>query len=111
MGQCFAIVAGSGLPEWYGGPRPLPVGRGRYRSAGEDMQGDHHPDTLRELAAECVALAERTIDPDIHVELLIIAPKWIAMANDRDAVTQLSYKMKLGAKVGRVSKMADCWIS
>ena len=43
------------------------------------MQGDRHPDALRELAAECVALAERTIDPDIRVELLIIAQKWIAM--------------------------------
>jgi hypothetical protein len=47
------------------------------------MQGDRHADTLRELAAECVALAEYTIDPDIRVELLMIAQKWIAMANDR----------------------------
>ena len=51
------------------------------------MQGDRHPDALRELAAECVALAERTIDPDIRVELLIIAQKWIAMANSRVALS------------------------
>ena len=62
------------------------------------MQGDRHPDALRELAAECVALAERTIDPDIRVELLIIAQKWIAMAHDRDAVTQLSDEISLAPK-------------
>ena len=43
------------------------------------MPGDHHSDALRELASECVALAERTIDPDIRVELLMIAQKWITM--------------------------------
>ena len=62
------------------------------------MQGDRHPDALRELAAECVALAERTIDPDIRVELLIIAQKWIAMANGRVAVTELSDEIPLAPK-------------
>jgi hypothetical protein len=62
------------------------------------MQGDRHPDTLRELAAECVALAERTIDPDIRVELLIIAQKWIAMANGRIAVTEPSDETPLAPK-------------
>jgi hypothetical protein len=62
------------------------------------MQGDRHPDTLRELAVECVALAERTIDPDIRVELLIIAQKWIAMANSRVAVTELSDEIPLAPK-------------
>ena len=71
---------------------------GRHRSAEEDMQGDRHPDALRELAAECVALAERTIDPDIRVELLIIAQKWIAMANGRVAVTELSDEIPLAPK-------------
>ena len=71
------------------------------------MQGDRHPDTLRELAAECVALAERTTDPDIRVELLMIAQKWITMANGRVAVTEPIGRDTLGAKVGR----ADCWIS
>ena len=52
------------------------------------MPDDHHADTLRELAAECVALAERTADPNIRVELLLIAQKWIAMANGRLAVTE-----------------------
>jgi hypothetical protein len=62
------------------------------------MRGDRHADTLRELAAECVALAEYTIDPDIRVELLIIAQKWIAMANDRCAVIQPSDEMSLVPK-------------
>jgi hypothetical protein len=62
------------------------------------MPGDHHCDTLRELAAECVALAERTIDPDIRVELLIIAQKWIVMANGRLAVTELSDETSLVPK-------------
>jgi hypothetical protein len=97
-GSVFAIVAGSGLPEWHGGPRPLPADRGRYRFAGEDMPGDRHPDLLRELAAECVALAERTVDPDYRVELLMIAQKWVAMANDREAVAQLSDAISLAPK-------------
>jgi hypothetical protein len=54
------------------------------------MPGDRHPDTLRELAVECVALAERTVDPDFRVELLIIAQKWVAMANAREPAAQLS---------------------
>ena len=45
---------------------------------------------MRELAAERVALAERTIDPDIRAELLMIAQKWITMANGRLAVTERS---------------------
>jgi hypothetical protein len=53
---------------------------------GGKMPGDH-PDALRELATECVALAERTADSNIRVELLLIAQKWIAMANYRPAVT------------------------
>jgi hypothetical protein len=62
------------------------------------MQGDRRPDTLRELAAECVALAERTIDPDIRVELLMIAQKWITMANGRIAVTEPSDETPLAPK-------------
>jgi hypothetical protein len=62
------------------------------------MQGDRHTDMLGGLAAECVALAERTIDPDFRVELLIIAQKWITMANVRDAVTQLSDETSLAPK-------------
>ena len=62
------------------------------------MQGDRRPGALRELAAECVALAERTIDPDIRVELLIIAQKWIAMANSRVAVTELLDEIPLAPK-------------
>jgi hypothetical protein len=50
------------------------------------------------LAAECVALAERTTDPDIRVELLMIAQKWIAMANGRVAVTELSDEVPLAPK-------------
>ena len=96
-GQSFAIVSGSGPPEWYGGPRSLPVDWGRQRSAGEDMQDDH-PDALRELAAECVALAERTHDPVARVELLIIAQKWITMANTRVAVDHLSDQIRLAPK-------------
>jgi hypothetical protein len=45
------------------------------------MEGDRRSATLRELAAECVALAERTIDPDARTALLVIAQKWIAIAN------------------------------
>jgi hypothetical protein len=62
------------------------------------MQGDRHPDALRELAAECVALGERTTDPDIRVELLIIARKWIAMANARAALTEPSDEIPLAPK-------------
>ena len=79
-------------------PGPLPADRGRYCFAGEDMPGDRHPDLLRELAAECVALAERTVDPDYRVELLMIAQKWVAMANDREAVAQLSDAISLAPK-------------
>jgi hypothetical protein len=46
------------------------------------MQGNRRSAALRKLAAECVALAERTIDPDTRVGLLMIAQKWIVMAND-----------------------------
>ena len=59
---------------------------------------DDHPDALRELAAECVALAERTTDPDTRVELLIIAQKWIAMANARVAITERSDEVPLAPK-------------
>jgi hypothetical protein len=45
------------------------------------MEGDRRSATLRELATECVALAERTIDPDARIALLVIAQKWTAMAN------------------------------
>jgi hypothetical protein len=45
-----------------------------------------------------VALAERTTDPDIRVELLMIAQKWIAMANSRVAVTELSDEVPLAPK-------------
>jgi hypothetical protein len=69
-----------------------------HRFVGEGMQGDRHPDTLRELAAECVALAERTTDPDIRVELLMIAQKWITMANGRVAVTEPSDQVPLAPK-------------
>ena len=62
------------------------------------MQGDRHPDALRELAAECVALAERTTDPDARFELLIIAQKWIAMANARAALTEPSDEIPLAPK-------------
>ena len=68
------------------------------------MPGGRHPDLLRELAAECVALAERTVDPDYRVELLMIAQKWVAKANDREAVAPAVGCDKLGAKVGRVRK-------
>jgi hypothetical protein len=66
--------------------------------AGENMPGDHHSDALRELASECVALAERTIDPDIRVELLMIAQKWITMANGRVAANQLLDEIPLAPK-------------
>ena len=62
------------------------------------MPGGRHPDLLRELAAECVALAERIVDPDYRVELLMIAQKWVAMANDREAVAQLSDAISLAPK-------------
>ena len=62
------------------------------------MPGDRHPDLLRELAAECVALAERIVDPDYRVELLMIAQKWVAMANDREALAQLSDAISLAPK-------------
>jgi hypothetical protein len=98
VGAVFCHCSGEWPPRVVRWPRPLPVDRGRYRSAGEDMPGDRRPDTLRELAAECVALAERTIDPDFRIELLIIAQKWIAMANDRGATTQLSDEISLAPK-------------
>jgi hypothetical protein len=53
--------------------------------AGEDMAGDSPSDTFRKFAVECVALAERTTDPDARAELLIIAQKWVAMANGHEA--------------------------
>jgi hypothetical protein len=59
---------------------------------------DDHPDALRELAAECVALAERTTDPVARVELLIIAQKWITMANARVAITERSDEVPLAPK-------------
>jgi hypothetical protein len=62
------------------------------------MQGDRHPDALRELAADCVALAERTTEPAARAELLIIAQKWIAMANDRAAVDPPSDEIPLAPK-------------
>ena len=37
---------------------------------------DDHPDALRELAAECVALAERTTDPEARVSKM--ADCWIS---------------------------------
>ena len=67
--------------------RPLPVD-GAAAVLGGKMPGDHYSDALRELATECVALAKRTTDPNIRVELLLIAQKWIAMANGRLAVTE-----------------------
>ena len=79
-------------------PRPLSADWGFHRSAGEDTQDDRHPDAFGVLAAECVALAERSIDPDIRVELLIIAQKWITMANGRVAVTELSDEVPLAPK-------------
>ena len=79
-------------------PRPLPADWGFHRSAGEDTQDDRHPDAFRVLAAECVALAEHSTDPDIRVELLMIAQKWITMANGRVAVTELSDEIPLAPK-------------
>ena len=77
-------VSGSGLPEGTVAPS---AGWGRRR-IGRENPGDHYSDALRELATECVALAKRTTDPNIRVELLLIAQKWIAMANGRLAVTE-----------------------
>jgi hypothetical protein len=65
---------------------------------GGKMPDDHHPDALRELATECVALAERTADPNIRVELLLIAQKWITIANGRLAITELSDETSLVPK-------------
>ena len=77
--------------------RPLPVD-GAAAVLGGKMPGDHHPDALRELATECVALAERTADPNIRVELLLIAQKWIAIANGRLPITELSDETSLVPK-------------
>ena len=62
------------------------------------MSGDHSSDPLRKLAAECVALAERTNDPNTRAELLMIAQKWITMANGRHAVTEPSDETPLAPK-------------
>jgi hypothetical protein len=78
--------------------RPLPVDGAAGIWGGKNMPGAHRSDTLSELAAECVTLAERTIDPDIRVELLLIAQKWIAMANGRLAITELSDETSLVPK-------------
>jgi hypothetical protein len=52
------------------------------------MQGERPSSAprLRELAAECVALAERTIDLNARAALLMIAQKWMEMANGRVAM-------------------------
>jgi hypothetical protein len=60
------------------------------------MQGDL--DALREAAGECVALAERTAKSDARVALLIIAQKWIAMANELGAADRPSDEIPLAPK-------------
>jgi hypothetical protein len=62
------------------------------------MSADHRSNPLRELAAECVALAERTNDLGLRVELLMIAQKWVTMANGRVAVTEPSDETPLAPK-------------
>ena len=78
---------------------------GRHRSAGEHMQGDRHPDALRELAAECVALAERTIYfvPALvaiyrHHRNRVAISVTNSPANGRVAVTELSDEIPLAPK-------------
>ncbi len=39
-------------------------------------------DEFRQAAAECVALAKATIDPGTRVSLLMMAQKWLDIAND-----------------------------
>jgi hypothetical protein len=65
---------------------------------GEHMSGDHRSNPLRKLAAECVALAKRSNDPAVRVELLMIAQKWVTMANGRLAVTEPSDETTLAPK-------------
>ena len=62
------------------------------------MSADHRSNPLRELAAECVTLAERTNDLALRVELLMIAQKWVTMANGRVAVTEPSDETPLAPK-------------
>jgi hypothetical protein len=57
----FETHVGEWPSRWYGGSVHS-RGWGRHRIVGEDMSGDHSTDPLRELAAEWVALAERTND-------------------------------------------------
>jgi len=39
-------------------------------------------DEFRQAAVECVALAKATIDPGTRVSLLMMAQKWLDIAND-----------------------------
>ena len=72
--------------------------RERHHIVGEHMSAHHRSNPLRELAAECVALAERTNDLGLRVELLMIAQKWVTMANGRVAVTEPSDETTLAPK-------------
>lgn len=72
------------------------------------MRGDRRSATLRELAAECVALAERTIDPDTRVALLMIAQKWIVMANGGVKAWPSSNDIGQGAQVDRLMHATPC---
>jgi hypothetical protein len=95
-GTIPSVYRGVASPKYGGSVRSR--GWGRHRILRKHMPADDRSDPLRELATECVALAERTTDPAIRAKLLLIAQKWITMANTRLAVTELSDETPLAPK-------------
>ena len=72
---------------------------GYSRLMGQDEEGTLAAlKTIRTSIVDPQIAEKRTTDPDIRVELLIIAQKWITMANGRVAVTELSDKIPLAPK-------------
>jgi hypothetical protein len=76
------LLAESGFPQKY----PVRSPQTGAITVREGIGDDRSSATLRGLAIECVTLAERTIDPDSRIALLIIAQKWISIANNRVVV-------------------------
>ena len=72
---------------------------GYSRLMGQDEEGTLAAlKTIRTSIVDPQIAEKRTTDPDIRVELLIIAQKWITMANGRVAVTELSDEVPLAPK-------------
>ena len=72
---------------------------GYSRLMGQDEEGTLAAlKTIRTSIVDPQIAEKRTTDPDIRVELLIIAQKWITKANCRVAVTELSDEVPLAPK-------------